>query len=151
VNVQYLVSGAVIVGVAVVAVLVLWPVVIGNPPYYANVKVGIGKEGLQSGNWVQIEDVTFEKKHIDISLGGWKFGFLQDDRGTLRIDSLQGSVIVDSTVLTWEISRTEISKTYTGTVKLGPPGSGDYTIKATIFPEGEATKEDSRVVGVPEN
>ncbi len=154
-NVQYIVMAVVCIGLILVAWMIFAPSSFpgAEASYYANVKVRIGKELVQTGCWVDIEedDLTFEKKLIPISLGGWGFSVISEHKGTLKIESFQDGVLVDRTALSWEIGRFEVDKPYTGTVKLGLPGSGQYTIKATIYPEGEQAKEDSITVEVPLN
>jgi len=148
---QYVAAAGVAVVLILVMVLIVSPESVPgvNPDYFINVRVRIGKEIVQSGDFVSIQDWTFEKKVLDIQpVGG--FGILAEDKGSLVVEAYnQNGVVTGKTTVSWAIGRFEADTLVEASVRLGQPGSGQYKIRATIYPEGEASKRDERTIECP--
>lgn len=146
-KIQYILIGVLAVGLILVGVAYAYPElfekipIIGNTVqavYYANVDYEVAGVAVITDNpWVNIKNVTVEKKIILLSIGPLGL-WPGEQKGVVVVESIHKGVVVDRfqrevDVSTGWVQFTPTVRRTTDTVKLGPEGSGQYTIKVSFY------------------
>jgi len=141
-NKQWLLAIPIGIVVIFIAVAYFAPSLVEGLPgfeanYYANVDYEVrSPDWMWTGMSIRIMGVTLEKKIIPLSVGPLYF-WPEEYRGKVVVESLKNNTLVERIERDVDVSegwfQNETVKRMVNTVKLGPAGSGEYTIRVSLF------------------